>query len=364
MEGFMMNKSKLTSLQFSCLIFAPILSLFSGIGTYNIIKIAGVDAWISVILAFFLGLLLLLLFWHIFSYKPELNIIEKNKYLFGPVLGFILNLLINAIIFIIGILLLYNVSNFAISQLLAETPMIVFMILLGSVLIYNVSMGIENMSRVGLIVLAIIIFLTIISVIGVFPTIELSNIKPTLEYGFSNPLKGGLLLTLTNVVPIFVLLIVDKKKIIHKESLPKYISIFYTLAFLFAFIAIFFAISSLGIYLCRIYQYPEYTVLKKISLFNFIERVENFIYVKWLLNSFISLSLIIYHISQSIHKKSQKLLPTIVTVLLVISTLYIFHNNTIFYNIGYYVFPYLCLFLFLIYLIIGIHIFIRKLIEN
>jgi len=355
-----MNKEKLTSFQFSCLVCFPILALFSGIGTHNIIKIAEIDSYLSVLLAYFIGLIPLLLFFSIFNYKQELNITEKNTYLFGKYLGTVINYLINICIFCIGIMLIYNISNFAISQFLAETPLVVFMIILGLVLIYNVSQGIENISLVAVIFLGIICLLTIFSTIGVMPTFEFSNIKPILEFGLKNPIKGSLSLTLTNVIPIFILLIVPKDQIKQNKKTNKHIFSFYTLGFIFMFLALILTIGSLGIYLCDLYQYPEYTVLKKISLFNFLDRIENFIYIKWILNSIICLALIIYYIQYSTKKSSKKLLPTIITALLIISSLLIFKNNTIFYNVSLSVFPYICLFLFAIYLIIGLNIGIRK----
>lgn len=355
-----MKKDNLTSFQFACLIGSPIFSLFNGLGSHNLIHIAKVDAWISVLISFLLGMIPLAIFLYLFNYKKDLNILEKNKYLFGPFLGTIMNILINIFIFFIGIVQLFNISNFAISQFLAETPILLLMILLGIILVYNVSHGIKNISRVAIIFISIIIILTIISTAGLLPTVDLSNIKPTLEKGITPPLKGGIILTLTNVTPIFMLLIIAKGKINDDKNLNKYFLFFYALAFLFAFLAVFLAISSLGIYLCEIYQYPEYTVLKKISLFNFIERIENFIYIKWILNSFITISLVIYHISNSIKENSKILVPSLVTILLIIISNYLFKTNTVFYYIGLNIFPYLTLSLLILYLTTFINILIRK----
>ena len=364
MEVFIMNQSKLTSLQFSCLIIFPILALFSGIGTHNIIKIAEIDSYITVLISYVLGLLPLFIFISIFNYKEDLTIIEKVNYLFGKYLGFIINLIINILYLFIGVILIYNISNFAISQFLSETPLLVFMLFFGVVLIYSVSKGIENISRVGIIFLGIIIFLTIISTTGAVIDFETSNIKPILEHGFNKPMIGGVALTLTNIVPIFMLLIVPKDKVEHNQKTKKHLIIFYTLGFIFMFLAILLTIGSLGIYLSDIYQYPEYTVLKKISLFEFSDRIENFIYIKWIFNSVICLSLIIYYVSSSMHKKSKNLLPTIVMIILVLGATFVFKNNTIFYEFGYNIFPYANLMLLSIFVIIGINIFIRKRLLN
>lgn len=361
MEEYTMNKEKITNIQFTCLIAFPILALFSGIGTHNTIKIAGVDSYLSVLFSYILGFLPLLLFLLIFNYKKELNIVDKIKYLFGKYLGTIINYIINILVLLIGVTLFHGITNFAISQFLAETPIVILMILVGIVLVYNVGLGIEVISRVAIIFLVIICFLTIISTSGVIPHFEMSNIKPFLENGITPPLKGSIALTLTNVIPIFILLIVPKDKIKDNKKTNKYLISFYTLAFIFAFLAMLLTIGSLGIYLCELYQYPEYTVLKKISLFNFIDRIENFIYIKWLLSSFICLSLIIYYLRISIKKDSKTILPSLIIIAMIYIALNIFKNNTIFYNFILKLYPYICLFLLSIFIIIGINIIIRKL---
>lgn len=356
-----MNKTKFTSFQFACLVCFPILSLFSGIGTYNVIRIARVDAYMSPIIAGILGIIVLKLFMYIFDYLPDKNLPAKNKVLFGKFLGTIVNYIICLLFLMIGVVLIYNVSNFAISQFLSETPLIIFMILLGIVLIYNVSLGIENISRVGILFFGIICLFTIISSLGILPTVEMGNIKPMLEYGVEKPLIGGIFLFVVNIVPIFALLIVEKDMLIDNKKTSKYLGIFYFIAILFVFMAVFFTISSLGIYLSLEYQYAEYTVLKKISMLNFIDRIENFIYIKWILSSVMFLSIILYYISNSINKNSKKLVPTIILGIVIYVSLYLFKNNTVFYNFTSDIFPYICLGLFLIVIIICINIFIRKL---
>lgn len=361
MEEYIVNNNKLTITQYSCLIFFPILALFSGIGTHNTIKIAGIDSYLSVIYSFLIGIIPLTIFLLIFNYKKELNIKEKIKYLFGNILGNIICFIINVLVLCIGFVLLYNISNFAISQFLAETPLLVFMITIGIVLVYNVSLGIENISRVAIIFLGIIFILTIISTTGILPNFETSNLKPFLENGYMPPLKGAITLTLTNVIPIFILLIVPKEKVENNKKLDKYIVLFYTLAFIFAFLAILLTIGSIGIYLCDIYQYPEYTVLKKISLFEFLDRIENFIYIKWILSSVTYLSLIIYYLNISIKKDSHKIMPILIISAMIFLALNIFENNTIFYNFILNIYPYICLLLFIIFFIIALNIIIRLL---
>lgn len=356
-----MNKSKFTSFQFACLFIFPILSLLSGIGTYNIIRIARVDSYMSPIFAGIIGIIIIKLFIYIFNYMPDKNLADKNKIIFGNIIGTIINYIICILFLAIGVVLIYNISNFAVSQFLSETPLIVVMILFGLILVYNVSQGIENISRVGIIFFVIILFLNIFSYIGIIPNVELSNIKPTLEHSIDRPLLGSLFLILVNIVPIFSLLIVEKDMLIDKKKTNKNIWLFYIISIIFIFMTLFLTISSLGIYLSLEYQYPEYTVLKTISFLNFIDRIENFVYIKWILSSIMFLSIIVYYISTNISKKSKKIVPTIILIIMIYTSLSIFKNNTIFYNLTTNYLPYICLMILIIFIIISINIFIRKL---
>ena len=99
----------------------------------------------------------------------------------------------------------------------------------------------------------------------------------------------------------------------------------------------------------------------KISFLGFIDRIENVIYVKWLLNDFVCFSLIVYYISNSIKKRNkQKALPIIITITIMVLSQLLFKDNTQFKWFVFNIYPYLNLALFLILIIIILNIFIRK----
>lgn len=86
---------------------------------------------------------------------------------------------------------------------------------------------------------------------------------------------------------------------------------------------------------------PEYTILRRIKFFKFIENIENFICINWFFDLFISLTLFITKIKDTLNIKNN-----IVPFLISFSILYIvnryFANN--YYNtmILYKFFPYIC----------------------
>lgn len=357
----MNNNTKISSLQFATLMIYPILSFFTGIGLYNIIKIAQVDSYISTIISTVIGFLFFALFIFIFNYKKDLSLPEKNIYLFGNVIGNIINYLINIIVIIIGVVLIYSISNFIVSQFLAETPIYIILVFLGLVVVYGATKGIEVIARIGIVFFIVITILTIISTLGLIPLFDISNIKPFLEHGISRPFVAGVSLTLTNIVPIIMMLIIPKSNVVDNNKISKYIFISYLISMLFIFLATFLTVGNLGIHLLKIFPHPEYMVLKKISILGFIDRIENFIYVKWLLNDFVSFTILVYFISNSIKKQDkQKIIPGFVTIIILALSQVLFKDNTEFKWFIFNIYPYLNLALLIIIVIIALNIFIKK----
>ena len=356
-------KWKINSLQYSTilalLIYIPIL----GIGTHLIINMAKNDAYISTIIMGILGITIILLFNYIHSYNKDKPISTTIINLYGKVLGNIINTIICIIFLIISITYLYNLSNFITSQFLNQTPTIIIVISITILITYNLSKGFQNMSRVSLILFTITLILYILTFIFLMPHTDINKLKPLLSNNITSITKAGIHLTFTNILPIFALLCIPKNNIKDNQKLNKYITIFYIIAISLCIIVITATISTLGIYLTKMYQYPEYITLKEVNLLGFIERSENILSIQWILGYFVALSLFTYYISSSI-KIKEDTPNNIITIIILIVTVYltrkIFKNNTMF---NYYItniFPYITMILLLVFVLMAITIFIKK----
>lgn len=356
-------KWKINSLQYSTilafLIYIPIL----GIGTHLVINMAKNDAYISTIIMGILGIIIILLFNYIHSYNKDKPISTTIINLYDKVLGNIINTIICIIFLIISITYLYNLSNFITSQFLNQTPTIIIVISITILIAYNLSKGFQNMSRVSLILFVISIILFILTLIFLIPHTDINKLKPFLSNDITSITKAGLLLTSTNILPIFALLCIPKNNIKDNNKLNKYLIIFYITAIVSCFLLVTTTISTLGIYLSKMYQYPEYITLKEVNLLGFIERSENILSIQWILGYFVSISLFIYYISSTI-KIKEDTPNNIITIVILIVTVYltrkIFKNNTMF---NYYItniFPYITMILLLVFILIAITIFIKK----
>lgn len=291
-------KHKINLLQFCTCFYMLMISPFLGMGIYNLLKEANIDSTISILISFILGFIFLYIFITVFNYKPEYNLKDKIFSLFNKYISIIIIFILCITIFILGNSISYGINSFIISQFLSETPMLIFGIVMGLLIIYINSKGIEVISRVSTIFFIINIILMLITILGQYDKLDMNNLKPVLASGLYKPTVGAIYIILLNIVFGFISLIIPKNTIVNNSNTTKYIIISYIFTFLCFTLATVITIGSLGINLATIYQYPAYIVLKGITLFNFLDRIENIIIIQWLFQVFISISLITYFINK------------------------------------------------------------------
>ena len=200
--------------------------------------------------------------------------------------------------------MLFNTSNFIISQYLTNTSITLVTLILGITIYHTVSKGITTISKISIIYTIIILSLLILGIIGIIPEIKPDNLKPILENGIKPPFLAALVYTLLLTSPAYSFLIIPKSIIENNKKTTKYLLITYIIVSITIFLICIISSSCLGRYLIKIYQYPVYITLKKISIFGFIDRIENFLSLQWILSSFISLTIYIYNIKENINKKT------------------------------------------------------------
>lgn len=357
----MMKKDKINALQLTSLVMILLISGFMGTGIYSLIRVASVDGYISIIISMILGLVIVFIFTYIANYEKDLSVRDKINSIFGKKIGFILNLVLVSAFFIMSIVFTYNYNSFISSQFLSETPILFIAIPFTILSFYVVTRGFETLSRVGLIIICINIFLLFVALCGVVNTIDLSNLLPFMKDGIKNPLLGVVYFSLTNIVPIFLFLIIPKNNIINQDKYNKYIVIGYIIAMLLMLGMFIIILGSLGIHLASAYQYPEYIVLKRVELFNFLDRIENIVVVQWLFGIFVSIVLIVYYIANMIKSNTNsKLLYGLILIILMVSSVSIFKNSTLFEEFCYYVMPYVIGSILLVMVILWSGIIIKK----
>lgn len=328
-----MEKSKINSLQIIAILIMMVCAPLTGMNLTYIFKHSGTDAYLCPLIAAIIGIPLLFIFKYIFDFKPELTLGEKIISVFGKFFGTIINILLIIFTLFFSITLYFNLSDLIVSQFLPETPLKLIAIVFGIAIIYINIKGIETMSRVTLILFILTIILFVTSIFGLFPTFEVAKLKPFLEFGINNPIKGSLHILSVNFFPMFLLLTIPKKQIVDGNKFMKWLILGYIFSSIFMFLIIISIIGNMGINLAKFYQYPEYIVLKRINLFGFLDRIENILSLRKILKMFVFLSFFTFFITNTVkpHSKS-KLIPIISVFIMFICSQMLFKSNTLFNN--------------------------------
>ena len=354
-----MKNNKINSLQLGVIIFFFLFASLVGTEINSVTSLAGRDSFISIIIAYIIGLIPLIIF--IYLFHQDKNIIELINNTFGKTIGMIINIILLIPIIIISACSLNSISNFLVSQFLSDTPNYIIYIAISIVILYGVYKGFETVSRTALMLSIISILFLIISIIGLIPNIEIDNFLPLFEHGIKKDIYASLIFVISNITPLYILLFISKENITNKEKINKSIIISYTFGILVAFTEMILTVGTLGLHLTNIYQYPEYIILKKISFFNFFNRIENLISIQWLYLNLLIAAISIFYIKSAIKKeKSKFIVPLISIILMFMFCVLAFKNNTIFINFSKNIYPYINLGYFIIVLIIAIITYIKQ----
>lgn len=358
--------NKITCFEYGILIYFVVRSMSLGISMDSYIHIGGVDGYLSPIIGTIVGIIPLFIFIKILNYKPELNIFEKVDFIFGKKIGILINLILTGTVFFLITMVFWNLLNFIGSQYLYRTSILYVAILFGICLIYTCTKKINVLARTSNILFYISLVIFLICSFGLIKSVNFSNLLPFLEFGIKNPLLSGLAHVCYSVLPLFILLLIPKNNIRNNRNLTKTIIFFYIFVNIGKFITILFTISTFGIDLAKIYEFPDFLLLRRISTTGFFQRFESILATQWIFDIFIMLSLCFNFIKYSYkHLISNKCENIFISIIIfsscIICSKFLFKSNTVGDEFILYYLPYiLAILLFIIPLIIFIKLKIKK----
>ena len=354
---------KISYLELASLVVIQTVTTFFGISISILKQDAGINAWLSALISYIIGFIPLLIVIYISNYEKDLNLHKKITKLFGDKIGFIINIILSLILISLATTLLYNINNFILSQFLYRTPFLISCTLFMILVIYTTNKGINTITKISLLLLILNIALYTINISSLFTSIDILNFYPLLKINTQNIIPASLKITSINYLPLLTILIIPKNRLTVPKNYTKTLIISYIIGAIISFGLVITTFGVLGIDLINVFEYSEYIVLRKVKLLGFLERIENIISLQWIIGTFIYLTIIIYTISKSIPLKSiksHKYINVIIGIILIVLTMIIFKDNTIFDNYIKNIFPYIISGLSLIYILIFIKIILSK----
>jgi len=325
-----MIKNKLNNFDVSTLNYFITRAFLTGFLFNSLLSLIRQDSWIIPLIGIVIGIVFTLLVIYIFNYKPNLNFTEKLITLFCKPIGSILVIIFCLFCFFMCILTYLNLNNFIHGQFLSKTPTLAIAIVCIVAIFYTLTKGINTIAKTGNILFYIAMILFFISFIGLLPFMQIENLKPFLNNKPTNYLESLNCFYAFNIVPILFLTILPKDRI-NNPKLKKTLILSFILSAFTMFIVMFSTLASFGYELTTLYKYPEFHVLKNISLMGLEARIESILIIQCIFDFFMFVVLTIYFIANSIKSmtkfKNVNVLYAILCILLVLITNYFSQYN-------------------------------------
>ena len=287
-------------------------SLFLGGGISLMLNYGDKDAYLAIILGFLLGIPLIYLYSHVsFSnikiYLSQNNII--NKLTKGILLLFYLFM-----VFFLTIIFAIFIYSFYLpftKTIISCTPFLFLAIYLST----KGSKGIVSVTKV---LFFINILLIIFKYSMLAPYLDFNNFLPIYTIGFKKLFLTALIFAIFTTSPYF--LVIDEKTS-FKNNLTCYAASSLTIM-----VMLIYLIGVFGSSLAKTFSYPEFSILRQINVFNFIQNIESFLAINWLFDIFIALSLASLKIKEICHYKKNIWTYSIFFIIVLIVDHYVIGN--------------------------------------
>lgn len=266
-------KEKISLWQFFLLIF-----IFET-GSAVVVGIAGEakkDAWLAVLFATIIGLLIVWFYFFIIQKGDHKNLFQIMEYCFGKFLGKVVILIYIIYFFYISARVLRDFGELMVSSIFEQTPIEFLSLTMMLLIAYILYLGIEVLGRSSEIFIPYIVIFILFVGLGVFLSdeMDLANLLPIFGDGMKPILKAvfpsllgfpfGEIVAFTLIIPM-VSTINKAKKVATISVLMSGLLLVYTTVI---------QIGTLGVNIRTRSNFPLLSAAREVSLLNFIERVD------------------------------------------------------------------------------------------
>jgi len=325
-----MIKNKLNNFDVSTLNYFITRAFLTGYLFNALLNLIKQDSWIIPLAGIILGIVFSLLVTYIIDYEPSMGFSEKIIKLFNKPIGTIIIIIFCLFCFFMCILTYLNLNNFIHGQFLSKTPTLAIATLCIIAIFYILTKGLNTIAKTGNILFYIAMILFFISFIGLLPFIKIENLKPIFNSHSKNYIEALNCFYSFNIVPMLFLTIIPKEKI-NQPKVKKTLILSFLLSAFTMFIVMFSTIASFGYELTSLYKYPEFHVLKNISLMGLEARIESILIIQCIFDFFMFVVLTIYFIAnciKSVYKfKNINYIYLVLCIIIVIITNYFSKYN-------------------------------------
>jgi spore germination protein KB len=327
----MNNENRLTARQLMILVL-----LFS-VGTTILVvptvlaADAKQDAWIPGLVGVGVGLIFLWLYGTLAKKYPGYTLFDINDLVLGKWLGRMVTFFLVFAATVLSAQVLHYIGAFMTRQIMPTTPIQAINVLMITFVIIGAKSGVIVLGRTAEIFFPWILLLLFLFVIFLIPQAHVKNIMPIGEAGFTAIARASMVIVSFSYFPIILTLCL----IATDAQFPSKI----TKAFIYGGIAsgvIMFVIALLSILVLGADQsarhlYSTYALAKKISVGNFLQRIEVTVAFLWFISIYFKLTLyfhvIIKGLSSLFQLRNYKSLSTPTGIIVTVLSLVVYPNT-------------------------------------
>ena len=287
-----MHKEVISGRQLTALIFTFIIATATFAVPAFVTTNAGRDGWLSIVIASLVGILVVFVVISLAKRYPELTPIEYSEVILGKFLGKFVALIFLLFYIHITAIIAREVSFKINYNLMLGTDIELITLFIFLTTSYAVKRGLEVITRVNILIILITILMVIICTVLLIKEIQLDLLTPFLSRGIKPVLNDAVTPAgwFAEVVAIaFLIPFINKKRdVFFSASL----GVLLTGLVLVFFVVL--AISILGADLTQNMTFPIIKIVRIINIGNYIQNIEEFFLIPWILMSFVKLCFFYY----------------------------------------------------------------------
>jgi spore germination protein KB len=290
----MLDNGKIHSRQLMVLVFLYTIGTTVLVIPSGLAAAAKQDAWIGALAGNVIGMAVVGLFAALWRLYPGKTFVGISEAVLGKWFGSVLSIAFIFYSFIGAATVLFYVANFFQIHFLPHTPFVYISALFAIVVVTGVRLGIETISRASELMFPWFIILFIILVVTLLPDIKGENVLPVFESGWRSVFWAGLSFTGTAYMPIIFLFAVFPS--VQDTSNKAHIAMLVTaiIGGLCVVLVTLLCILILGPSISARSMFPSYALVKKISIGNFLQRIEAVLAGLWFITTYIKTTFYFY----------------------------------------------------------------------
>lgn len=295
----MLEKGKINIRQFTILVTLYLVGSAILIVPSLLASKAKQDAWIAGIAAICLSMLIVPLYITLGKRFPNKTIAEYSEMILGRWLGKAAFALFLLYVFVSAVLTLRNIGDFMTSQIIQATPIQAVHILFMFVVVMGVRLGLEPLARAAELFFPWTVLLIIALVVMLAPQMKAVNVQPVLEGGFFPVLKAIVsFATFPFLGSVTFLMIVPMANRVEKVGEAFFAGVLLGGVILTVIAVV--GIAVMGVDQASRHSFPSYEIARRISIGDFLERIEAIMAVIWFVTIYFRLSIMHYVLSLGI----------------------------------------------------------------